>query len=137
MLVIFYHFIEFCRKPQILLICSSEFFKTMSYYFFNVEKCHNCNQKSKTLKYSYFYDFKKEKCVTIFPNIFRCFSLFQSPRPLRIFCCTLTSLNSISEPNNQVCVLGAINERYEAKKKCGAAVVTKIVKTPKKWQEKL
>ena len=30
------------------------------------------------------------------------------------FFCTLTSLNSISEPNNQVCVLGAINERYEA-----------------------
>ena len=29
------------------------------------------------------------------------------------FFCTLTSLNSISEPNNQVCVLGAINERYE------------------------
>ena len=26
---------------------------------------------------------------------------------------TLTSLNSISEPNNPVCVLGAINERYE------------------------
>ena len=30
------------------------------------------------------------------------------------FFCTLTSLNLISEPNNQVCVLGAINERYEA-----------------------
>ena len=30
------------------------------------------------------------------------------------FFCTLTSLNSISEPNNQVCVLGAINELYEA-----------------------
>ena len=27
--------------------------------------------------------------------------------------CTLTSLNSISEPNNPVCVLGAINECYE------------------------
>ena len=26
----------------------------------------------------------------------------------------LTSLNSISEPNNQVCVLGEIIERYEA-----------------------
>ena len=30
------------------------------------------------------------------------------------FFCTLTSLNSISERNNPVCVLGAINERYEA-----------------------
>ena len=29
------------------------------------------------------------------------------------FFCTLTSLNSMSEPNNPVCVLGAINERYE------------------------
>ena len=29
------------------------------------------------------------------------------------FCCTFTSLNSISEPNNPVCVLGAINEHYE------------------------
>ena len=43
-----------------------------------------------------------------------CFSLFQSPRPLRNLFCTLTSLNSISGPNNQVCVLGAINECYEA-----------------------
>ena len=30
------------------------------------------------------------------------------------FFCYLNSVNSISEPNNQVCVLGAINERYEA-----------------------
>ena len=30
------------------------------------------------------------------------------------FFCTLTSLNSVSEPNNEVCVLGAINKRYEA-----------------------
>ena len=29
------------------------------------------------------------------------------------FFCTLDSLNSISEPNNPVCVLGAINEHYE------------------------
>ena len=29
------------------------------------------------------------------------------------FFCTLTSINSISEPNNPVCVLGTINERYE------------------------
>ena len=29
-----------------------------------------------------------------------------------LFFCTLTSPKSISEPNNQVCVLGAINERY-------------------------
>ena len=29
------------------------------------------------------------------------------------FFCTLTSLYSISEPNNPVCVLGAINEQYE------------------------
>ena len=41
------------------------------------------------------------------------FSLFQSPRPLHIFFCTFTSLNSISEPNNPVSVLGAINERMK------------------------
>ena len=29
------------------------------------------------------------------------------------FFCTLTSLNSIPEPNNPVCVLGAINEHFE------------------------
>ena len=31
-----------------------------------------------------------------------------------LFFCTLTSFNSVSEPRNQVCVLGAINERFEA-----------------------
>ena len=30
------------------------------------------------------------------------------------FFCTFTSLNSIYEPNDQVCVLGAISEHYEA-----------------------
>ena len=30
------------------------------------------------------------------------------------FFCTLTTLNSISKPNNQMCVLGTINEQYEA-----------------------
>ena len=29
------------------------------------------------------------------------------------FFCTFASLNSISEPNNTVCVLGAINERCQ------------------------
>ena len=30
----------------------------------------------------------------------------------QFFCVTFTSLNLISEPNNQLCVLGAINEHY-------------------------
>ena len=51
----------------------------------------------------------------IFQNIFRCFFfiiLVTTAAPQ--FFCTLTSLNSISEPNNQLCLLGEIDKFYKA-----------------------
>ena len=52
------------------------------------------------------YDFCKHILGAFYYFSHHCRSAF--------FFCTLTSLNSISEPNNQMCVLGAIYERYEA-----------------------
>ena len=58
----------------------------------------------------------KEKLPYNFPK--RClgvFHYFSHHGRAAIFCvCIFTSFNSISEPNNQVRVLRAINESYEA-----------------------
>ena len=49
-----------------------------------------------------------------FPKHFLCVFHYCSHHGCsKFFFCTVNSMNSISDPNNQVCVLGAINERYE------------------------
>ena len=57
---------------------------------------------------------KGKLCYNFSKHFFGVFHYFSHHGRSTFFFGTLTSLNSISEPNNQVCVLGAINERYEA-----------------------
>ena len=47
-------------------------------------------------------------------TVVRCFFTILVITAAPHFFSTLTSCNSISEPNNPVCVFGAINEHYEA-----------------------
>ena len=47
-------------------------------------------------------------------QIFGVFHYLSHHGQAEFFFCTLVSLSSVFEPNNQVCVLGVINERYEA-----------------------
>ena len=80
-------------------------------FIFSVQNCRNLNHKYS--KYLYFLIFLEGKLSYNFPHFFGVFFYYFSHHSQALFC-TLTSLNSIFEPINQVCVLGAINEPYEA-----------------------
>ena len=84
------------------------------FFFFTVYKCHNLNQRSKILKIFIFLWFKKKNCPKTFLNTFQVFFTILVTMAAPHFFCILTLLNSIPEPNNQVFVLGATNERQEA-----------------------
>ena len=57
---------------------------------------------------------KKKNCSMIFVIIFRCFFTILVITAAAQFVLHPSSSNSISEPNNRVCVLRAIEARYEA-----------------------
>ena len=59
---------------------------------------------------------RKKNCLIISLNIFlsNFFYIVTKATPQFFSCLFFTSFNSIYETNNQVCVLGAINEGYES-----------------------
>ena len=87
----------------------------MFYYFCYRSKLQNFDSKIKNTPITHIFMVLNETLSHNFREHILGFFFFHfSHHSCSAFFCTLTSLNSISEPINQVCVLGAINDSYEA-----------------------